>query len=100
MVNPRSRSDGGLWWWPTSSSIRTIQAFGSEDILEMRDSVRRSGFSELRTLREKTRRSLDMPYVLVQGHILKYLEFHVFAVRCGVLHVLKLMNQPVRISPC
>jgi len=62
-----------------------LQVPSDDDIDEMQENSGQSGYIELRTLLEKTRRSLDMPFVILPKSMLTYTVFHVHVVRPTVL---------------
>lgn len=62
-----------------------LQTPTPEELRDMKESVRKNDYFELRTSMEKTQRSLDMPNVVVPGFVFKFLPFHVQVMRNIVL---------------
>ena len=58
-----------------------LQLPDENELLDIQENCSHHGFFELRTLKEKTNRTLDMPNVIVPGKVLRYLEFHIRIVR-------------------
>ena len=54
------------------------------DLTDMREG-RDNGFIQIRTAREKTKRSLRMPFVLLPAFVLKYIEFYYAFVRLSII---------------
>lgn len=62
-----------------------LQAPSEGELCEMKEQASRMPFFEVKTLFEKTKRSLDMPNVLVPAHVMKYFNFDVSVMRGVVL---------------
>lgn len=76
-----------------------LQVPSDSDLVDMSEMARVKGFLELRTVREKTRRSLAMPYVLFPGYILPYIKFHCAVVRPQILKAARLDESDMSNKP-
>ena len=65
----------------------------------MSEMARINVFQELHTVREKTRRSLAIPYVLFPAHILPYIKFHCAVFRPLILKAARLDESDMSNKP-
>ena len=76
-----------------------LQVPSVEEMADIEDSSQRMKFFELRTLREKSRRSLDMPNVIVPAKVMPFLKFHLDFMRPIVVKRVNVRETPGRSQP-
>ena len=76
-----------------------LQVPTSEEMADIEDSAQRMKFFELRTLKEKSRRSLDMPNVIVPAKVLPFLKFHLNFMRPIVVKRANVTETPGQSQP-
>lgn len=62
-----------------------LQLPSSSELTDMTQRAREQGFIEMSTVKEKTSRSLRMPFVLFPSYVLKYVRFHCSTVRPAII---------------
>ena len=76
-----------------------LQVPTDSELQQMKAQARRAKFFQLRTMVEKTRRSADIPNVLVPDYVLPYLEFHLSIVRDAVLDRTRVNEEAAQDKP-